>query len=114
MKTFLTILRVLITLAAIGYSLVLITEALPPYDPATRELDLRIAMIAILFTWFLAGYYYLWKNERTAGILLSLWWVALFFTAWLVWDYGNVTVVLGFPVFILGLLLLVYWRKKKA
>jgi hypothetical protein len=45
--------------------------------------------------------------------MLVTWWLGLFLTAWLVWFYGNVTVVLGFPIFVLGILLLIHSRKKK-
>lgn len=113
MKTFRDILRILTTIAAILYVIIFIDEAFPPYDPATRESDFGIVMVVVLFIWFSIGYFYVWKNEKTAGFFLTSWWIALFFTAWLVWLYGNVTVVLGFPVFILGILLMIYARKKK-
>jgi len=46
--------------------------------------------------------------EKIGGIILSTWWIALFFTAWLICFYGKVTVILGIPIFILGILLLLY------
>ena len=113
MKTYRNVLRILTTLAALFYTLVFIDEAFPPYDPATKESSLGIAMVFVLFIWFLIGYYYLWKNEKKAGIFLTSWWVGLLLTAWLVWVYGNVTVVLGFPIFVLGILLLIYAKKKR-
>lgn len=112
MKAFRNILRILVTLAAIFYLLVFIDEAFPPYDPDMKESNFGIAMVFVLFIWFFVGYYYLWKNEKIAGILLTTWWIGLFFTAWLIWVYGNVTVFMGFPIFILGILLLIYARKK--
>jgi hypothetical protein len=114
MKAFRNVLRVLISLAAIVYFLIFIDEAFPPYDPKMKESNFGIAMVFVLFIWFSIGYYYLWKNEKIAGILLSTWWVGLFLTAWLIWVYGNVTVILGVPIFILGILLLVFSNKKKT
>lgn len=114
MKKFRNLLRVLTTLAALFYTLIFIDEAFPPYDPKRRESDFGIAMIFVLFIWFCIGYYYLWKDEKRAGIFLTTWWIGLFLTAWLVWLYGNVTIILGFPIFILGILLLVYSRKKQT
>ncbi|TLX74662.1 hypothetical protein E9993_12155 [Labilibacter sediminis] len=114
MKTFRNILRILTTLAAILYIVVFVDEALPPYSTDMRESNFGIAMVFVLFIWFLIGYNYLWWNEKIAGIFLTTWWIGLFLTAWLVWLYGNVTVVLGFPIFILGLLLLLYARKMKS
>lgn len=108
MKLFRNILRVLITIAATLYFSIFIGEAFPPYDPTMRESNFGIFMVFVLFIWFAIGYYYLWKDEKIAGLFLTTWWIALFFTAWIVWLYGDVTVVLGFPVFILGILLLIY------
>lgn len=112
MKPFRNVLRILVSLAAILYALIFIDEAFPPYAPDMRESDFGIAMAFVLFIWFSIGYFYLWKNEKKAGILLTTWWIGLFITAWLVWSYGNATVVLGFPIFILGILLLIYSGKK--
>lgn len=112
MKLFRSILRILVSLAAILYILILIDEAFPPYDPNMRESNLGIVMVFVLFIWFAIGYYYLWKDEKIAGIFLASWWIALFFTAWWVWLYGNVTVILGFPIFVLGILLLIYSNQK--
>lgn len=114
MKVFRNILRVFTTIAAVFYTLIFIDEAFPPYDPNLRESNFGIVMIFILFVWFLFGYYYIWKNEKWAGFFLITWWVGLFLTAWLVWFDGNVTVVLGFPIFILGILFLIYSRKKNT
>ncbi len=112
MKTFRNTLRILTTLAAALYLMIFIDEAFPPYHPEMRESNFGIVMVFGLFIWFSIGYFYVWKNERTAGTLLITWWIMLFITAWLIWSYGNVTVILGFPIFILGILLLVYSRRK--
>lgn len=107
------VLKVLVTLAAAFYALIFIDEVIPPYDPNMTETDFGIVMAFVLFIWFAIGYYFLWKDEKRAGIILITWWLGLFLTAWLVWFYGNVTVVLGFPIFILGILLLVHSRLGK-
>jgi hypothetical protein len=107
------VLKVLATLAAAFYALIFIDEAFPPYDPNMQESFFGIVMVFVLFIWFAIGYYYLWKNEKKAGIFFISWWLLLFLTAWLVWMYGNVTVVLGFPIFVLGILLFVHARIMK-
>ncbi|MBJ6367861.1 hypothetical protein [Snuella sedimenti] len=108
MNLFRNILRILTTIAAFIYTLIFIDEAFPPYNPDFRESNFGIFMVFLLYAWFLIGYYYLWNNEKKAGIFLTTWWILLFLTAWLIWSYGNVTVILGFPIFILGILLLIY------
>ncbi|MCX2743335.1 hypothetical protein OO013_05630 [Mangrovivirga sp. M17] len=114
MKTFRNILRILTTIAAIIYIMIFIDEAFPPYDPDFRESNFGIVMVFILFTLFFIGYYFVWKNEKKAGIILITWWISLFFTAWFVWLYGNMTVVLGFPVFLIGILFLIYYSNKPS
>lgn len=111
-KTFRNILRVLTTLAAIFYALIFIDEAFPPYDPNMKESNFGITLVFVLFIWFLIGFVCLWKNEKIAGIVFVSWWIGLFLTAWLVWIYGNVTVILGLPILFLGIFLLLYSRKK--
>ncbi|WP_242155923.1 hypothetical protein [Aestuariivivens sediminis] len=112
MKAFRNILRIVTSVAALFYFLIFVDEAFPPYDSDMRESNFGIVMVFVLFLWFSIGYYYLWKNEKLAGLILASWWIGLFLTAWLVWEYGNVTVILGFPIFILGLLLLLYSKMK--
>ncbi|MFB9211394.1 hypothetical protein ACFFUR_06230 [Echinicola jeungdonensis] len=71
MKSFRNLLRTLITLAAILYTMIFIDEAFPPYDPNMRESNFGIVMAFVLFIWFFIGYFYLWKNEKIAGIFLT-------------------------------------------
>lgn len=113
MKIFRNILRILTTLAALLYLTFIIAELIPSHEPEVRESNLGIAMVFVLFIWFGIGYYNVWKNEKRAGIILTTWWIALFLTAWFIWYYGNVTIILGFPIFILGVLLLIYSRKAR-
>ncbi len=112
MKSFRNTLRTLTTIGAALYLMIFIDEAFPPYHPEMRESNFGILMVFVLFIWFAIGYFFVWKNERIAGVLLTTWWIMLFITAWLIWTYGNATVILGFPIFILGILLLVYSRRK--
>ncbi|WP_258103576.1 hypothetical protein [Marinoscillum sp. MHG1-6] len=112
MKLFRNILRVLSTLAVLSYAFIFIDEVFPPYDPNLQESNFGIVMVVVLFIWFSVGYSYLWKNEKMAGLFFITWWIGLFLTAWLIWLYGNVTVILGLPIFVIGILLLVYAHKK--
>ena len=112
MKTFRNILRILTCIAALFYTLIFIDEAFPPYHPTMKESNFGIAMVFVLFGYFMIGFYRLWNNEKIAGFIFISWWIFLFLTAWLFWKYGNVTVVVGFPIFILGILLLIYASKR--
>jgi hypothetical protein len=79
-----------------------------PFDPWDRE---QIFM-KLLFLLFLVGYFVAWKNERIAGVILILWWVAmwgveLFVVAPIKADGGG-GIAMGVPLFVLGIL---FWRR---
>ncbi len=112
-NAFRNVLRVLVTLAAILYALIFIDEAFPPYDRTMTESDFGMVMFFVLFIWFAIGYFYLWKDEKIAGIFLTTWWGGVFFTAFFFWLYWVVIVIQGFSIFILGILLLKYSKWKK-
>jgi len=64
--------------------------------------------VYLLFSVFLIGYVLLWKNELISGILLIVWyglqWVLVFW----VWIDGELTLIFGLPIGIIGVLLLLY------
>lgn len=104
--------RVFFTISTIFYLSIFIDEAFPPYSESHRESNLGITMVFVLFVWYAVGYYYLWVNEKKAALLIISWYVGLVLTAFFIWNYGNVTVVIAFPVLLVSILLLVFtWRK---
>jgi hypothetical protein len=107
---FLIILKVLVSIALIGYLLIFVEEAFPPYPIDQPESNFGMVMVFVLFVWFLVGYYYLWKNVLRSGIFLASWYIMLVITALFIWKYGNVTIVLGIPILILGILLIIHAR----
>jgi hypothetical protein len=81
------------------------------------SITFRFADISIylLFLVFALGFFFLWKNELISGIILVIWhgiqWLLVFF----VWPDGGMTLILGLPIGIYGILLLAYGiRKEKA
>ena len=107
------ILRILITIALVLYISIFIEEAFPPYPEDMRESNLGIAMVFVLFLWFAIGYVYMWLNERISGILLDTWYLLLVFTALFIWKYGAMTIFIGWPIPVLGFLLLIHFYIKK-
>lgn len=109
LTVFQKVLKILGTLALIGYVIFLIGEGIPPLD----EITFASISVYILFLIFLAGYYTLWKSELIAGILFIAWhgiqWLLVFY----VWTDGELTLIFGLPIGIMGIVLLIYgWRKK--
>ena len=76
-------------------------------------------MVYVLFITFLAGYYFMWRSELISGIIIVWWYLLMWLSALFIWvtDAGMV-LVLGFPVFIFGILLIIWqkshnWKSKK-
>ena len=103
------ILRILVTIVAIFYLFVVIDEGTPPFT----EPLFGIIMVYALFLFFVLGYYYLWKNEKLSGILLIVWYGLLWILVFCVWENAALTIIMGIPIPILGILLLIYSYLKK-
>lgn len=103
-KVYRNVLRILGTMAALGYILFLIGEG----DVHFRELNFENISVYLLFAEFVVGYIFIWKNELISGILLVAWYGFEWCLALWVWVDGDMAVLLGFPVAIIGILVLIY------
>jgi len=108
-KTLQLIIRILATLAVIGYILFLIDEGIN-----IGELNAENITVALLALFFLVNYIILWKNEFLAGILLIVWFAVQWVLVLWVWSDGEMTLIFGFPIFIIGILALIYEIRYKA
>ena len=83
-----------------------------PFEP----FDFEQIFIKLLFLLFLIGYLVVWKNELIGGAVFLLWWVAMWCVDTFVFapiagpDAGG-GIVMGFPVFVLGILFILRWYK---
>ena len=76
--------------------------------------DLESIVVSLAVVLFLIGYYMVWKNELVAGIIFIFWWIVMWFLALFIAETDRgVGVVLGFPLFILGILFIISWYRKK-
>ena len=107
---FRNILRILGTISAIFYILFLVAEGVP----LSKEATFADISVYLLFALFVLGYYFLWKNELVSGLLLIAWyglqWILVFF----VWVDGGMTLILGLPIGLIGIIVLIYVFSKNV
>jgi hypothetical protein len=62
---------------------------------------------------FLIGYYFSWKNELIGGIIFIIWWGIMWYLGLFVAERDKgAGVVMGVPMFIIGILFIVYWYRR--
>lgn len=108
-KLFRNILRVLSLVAVIFYILFLVFEGVP-LDLTGPFADLSVYL---LFLVFLMGCLFMWKNELVSGLILIVFYGIQWSLVLWVWVDGDMTLILGFPIAILGVLALIYGIAKK-
>jgi hypothetical protein len=72
-------------------------------------------VVKLLFLLFLVGYAVVWLDERIGGAVFVLWWAGMWYLGLFVSleDRGN-AVVMGAPLFVLGILFIVSWYRKRG
>ncbi len=84
------------------------TENFNPYD-------LENSIVKLAFVVFLIGFYLSWKNERNAGIVFIFWWGIMWYLGLFVAEHDKgAGVVMGLPLFIIGILFIVSWYRKRV
>jgi hypothetical protein len=77
--------------------------------------DLEEFVIKLLFLLFVVGYIAVWKNEGIGGAIFILWYVGMWVLGLLIAVQDRDTsIVLGFPLFVLSILFVVRWYKKRS
>lgn len=108
-----TILQILLTIYGLLYLLLIVSSffAIENYD----IFDLELIVVNLALILFLVGYYIVWKNEKIAGIIFLFHWVIMWvITLFIAQTDRGMSVVLGFPLFILGILFIISWYRKKS
>ncbi len=108
-KDFRTTLRVLSIVALILYIVFLFAERVPLGLKAT----FAETSVYLLFLVFVLGFITLWKSELVAGIILIVWYGIQWCLVLWVWVDGDMTVILGFPIAILGVIALIFGLRKR-
>jgi hypothetical protein len=83
-----------------------------------KPFDLEQICVKSLFLLFLVGYFAAWKNEWVAGVIFTLWYAAMWCLELVVVaplrSSGGGGVVMGLPLFVLGILFIMHWYKGRS
>lgn len=103
-----TVLLILTSIYGLLYLLFMATES---YGTAGSE----PTVVKLLFLLFLVGYAAVWWNERLGGIVFALWWAGMWYLGLFVarTDRGA-GVVMGVPLFILAILFITSWHRRRG
>ena len=102
-------LRVLSIVALILYILFLFGESVPlGFTAAFAETS-----VYLLFLVFVLGFIVLWKNELVSGVILIAWYGIQWCLVLWVWVDGGMTLILGFPIAILGVIAFIFGLSKR-
>lgn len=72
-------------------------------------------VVKLLFVVFLVGYFILWKNEGLGGLVFVIWWLGMWYLGIFVAEHDRgAGVAMGLPLFILAVLFIIAWYRKRA
>ena len=103
------VLRILGTIAAFLYILFLIAEDVPFFKGAA----FADTSVYLLFLVFVLAYWFLWKNELISGLILIVWHLLQWILVFWVWVDGALTLILGVPIGVFGIIVFIYGIRKK-
>ncbi|MDX1544410.1 MAG: hypothetical protein R3214_10730 [Christiangramia sp.] len=101
-------LKIITSMAMVGYIIFLMLESAALYNESSALTGY------FLFSLFAVGYILLWKQKVIAGMVFLIWYTIQWYMVFLVWEKGLMTLLLGLPVAVLGLLILLNGIKKKT
>lgn len=102
--------RILGTLALIGYIRFLIDEGVPLL---TSQATFEDISAYILFAVFFAAFILLWKHELLSGILMLVWYGLILLCIFEVWKNAALVGIVALPIAIIGIVVLIFGILKK-
>jgi len=109
--------KVLLTITTI-YGIIYVTLILSFLlfeNPNYNNITLEGVIVSLAFIVFLIGYYFSWKNEMIAGLIFLFWWGMMWYLGLFVAERDRgAGVVMGVPMFIIGILFIVYWYRRRV
>lgn len=104
------IVRILGTLALIGYILFLIDGGVPLLANDVTFTDISVY---IVFAVFLVAFILLWKHELIAGILMLVWYGLVLVCIFEVWENAALAGIVALPIAIIGIVVLIFGILKR-
>jgi hypothetical protein len=112
-KGFLWTLRIILAIYAVLYVLFIIDYFIPK-----ENIDIwntENTAIKIMFFIFIPGYIISWKNELVAGMIFIFWFICMcLYSIFICTGMCDDGIVMGIPLLILGILFIVYARRKTS
>lgn len=103
-----TVLLTIITILGILYLIFIIDNFI------SEPHNLESIIVNLAFIIFLVGYYYSWKNEMIAGIVFIFWWGIMWYLGLFIAEHDKgAGVAMGVPIFIIGILFIVSWYRRR-
>ncbi len=101
------LLLVLTSVYGLCYLLLIVFKQYNPYGAEPL-------VVKLLFLLFLVGYALVWVNEGLGGAIFVLWWLGMWYLGLVVAQSDRgAAVVMGFPLFVLAILFLVAWYRRR-
>lgn len=105
-------LRISVSIYLLLYLLFAVDEFLPFNE--TGAWNLENSILKVMFVIFIIGFSISWKYELASGIVFLFWFALMCYQAFFICS-GDCDdgIVMGFPLFILGILFIVFGLKKR-
>ena len=108
-------LLIITTVFAVLYLIGVISFYVDGFIDGFKDFSIEIFIANLSFIVFLVGYYFCWKNELLAGSIFIFWWGIMWILGLFIAEQDRgVGVVIGIPIFILGVLFIVKWYRKRS
>lgn len=97
------------------YGIVYLISLVGFYLEEFKEYNLEWIITSLAFVLFLVGYLIAWKYEMIAGIIFVFWWGIMWILGLFIAEHDKgAGVVMGLPLFVLGILYIVRQHRKNA
>jgi hypothetical protein len=108
------VLLTITTIFGVLYFILIISYYVDGFIDGFKIYNLEIVITNLSFIVFLIGYYFCWKNELIAGMVFIFWWGIMWILGLFIAEHDRGGgVVMGLPLFILGIFFMVYWYRKR-
>ena len=115
-KIFPSVLHLLTFIYGLLYLIFFIGSFLPSEINGFIEepFNLEGILVKLLFVVFLIGFLTSWKREGLAGLIFIFWWIGMWYLALFVVKIDrDAGVVMGIPLFIIGIAFIIKWHNKR-